>query len=103
MERRCKPRIACSYPATVRGTISDRLRYETPAILANISACGVYLRLKKLVPRDETVFIEVRMSTAPLGQTTAPHIAAIGKVVRIETLPDGYFGIGVQLSHYRML
>ncbi|MEW5871913.1 MAG: PilZ domain-containing protein [Chloroflexota bacterium] len=102
-ERRGKPRIKCSYPAVLRVHPGAGLRYEARAVLANMSAAGMYLRLKRLVPPGEPVFIMVRLSTAPLGEMAAPQIAASGIVTRAELLPDGTYGVAVKLHHHRFL
>jgi hypothetical protein len=102
-ERRCKPRVNCSYPAVVRAERSNGIHHETPAVLSNMSASGMYLRLNCCIAPGSPVNLKVRLSTAPLGESNPPIIAASGKVVRSELLKDGTYGIGIQLNRYRFL
>lgn len=102
-DRRLKPRINCSYPATVTGHAENGERYKVPAVLSNLSSIGMYLRLKHPVQIGEAVFIATRLSTAPLGEASGPEIAAFAKVKRIEKLSDGNFGIAVEIIRHRFL
>ncbi|MFC1879554.1 PilZ domain-containing protein [Chloroflexota bacterium] len=100
VERRRKPRVECSYPAQVNGYTSG-MKFEARAILTNMSASGMYLRLKRRLEMSEPVFVVVRLSTSPLRQKTTPRIAANGSVVRIEPKSDGTYGVAVQLDNHR--
>lgn len=102
-EKRLKPRITCSYPSFVGGGMESDIKYESKAILANMSASGMYLRMRRSFDVGEPLFVFVRMSTAPLGQRRGPKIAAQGNVVRVDQRPDGSYGIAIQLEHYCLL
>lgn len=102
-ERRGKPRVNCSFPAIVNGKSIEGMKFETPAVLANMSASGMYLRIKRHIPLGDALFITVRLSTAPLDKSPSPHIAALGQVVRVETQPDGAYGVALKLHDYRFL
>jgi hypothetical protein len=102
-ERRLKPRVRCSYPASLRGHDSDGLAYESKAVLLNMSASGMYLRLKHAGYPGEMVVVQVRLSTSPLHKEDAPQIYATGQVTRIEPRPDGTYGLAVRLLNYRFL
>lgn len=103
IERRVKPRVACSYPATVRGHLPDGIRFEARAVLSNMSASGMYLRTQRKMQPGQTVFVIVRMSTASLVQESTPRLAAFGQVVRMETKVDGTYGIALKLVNHRFL
>jgi len=102
-ERRSKPRVSCSYPATVRGHLADGVRFESRAVLSNMSASGMYLRTQRKVQPGQTLFIVVRMSTASLVQAGIPQLAAFGHVVRMEPKVDGSYGIALKLVNHRFL
>ena len=100
VERRSKPRIPCSYPAMVSGRYDGGRRFQAKATLTNMSVNGMYLRLKDLVPRGETISINVRLSTNPIHQGKW-RFTANGTIVRTEILPDGAYGIGIKLYYHR--
>lgn len=103
IERRGKPRVTCSYPATVRGHLPDGVRFESRAVLSNMSASGLYFRTQRKVQAGQTVFVVVRMSTGSLAQESTLRLAAFGQVVRIETKVDGTYGIALKLVNHRFL
>jgi hypothetical protein len=98
-ERRGKPRVNCSYPAKVSGYTSG-MKFETRAVLSNVSASGMYLRMKRRLDLNEPVFVIVRLSTTPLQNRTMPRIAANGSVVRVEPKSDGTYGVALQLDEH---
>ncbi len=100
-ERRSKPRLRCNYPATVQGTDSSATRFKEPATLHNLSATGLYLRMKREIERGSELFICFRMSTA--AQVQAPALAIRGIVVRTEARTDGTCGLGLRLVRYHIL
>ena len=102
-ERRIKPRLQCSYPSTLKGHSISGLRYQTPAVLSNISASGMYLRTKRQMMDGETLSIIVRLSTAPLYQKEQFRLSATCQVVRVEPKADGTFGIAVRIHNHRYL
>jgi hypothetical protein len=102
-ERRSKPRVRCSYPASLRGNDAEGVAYESKAVLLNMSASGMYLRLKHPGYPGEMVAVQVRLSTSPLHKDNAPQIHATGQVTRIEPRPDGTYGLAVKLLNYRFL
>jgi len=103
LERRGKPRVICSYPATLRGSGDDGNRYDARAVLSNMSASGMYIYTKRPLRLGARVFIVVGISTRPLGMTNLPQLAARGNVVRVETRVDGAYGVALKLSRYRFL
>ena len=99
-ERRAKPRLACSYPARVSG-YTGAMKFEARAVLANMSASGMYLRMKRRLELNEPVFILVRLSTSELNTDATPRIAANGSVVRVEPKSDGTYGVAVRLDNHQ--
>ena len=104
IERRAKQRVNCSYPMTVRGKLDTGQLYETRAVLTNMSANGMYLCLKRVVAPGEQLQVVVRMSTGPLGAAGAePRLSASGEVTRIESKPDGTYGVALKLRRRRFI
>lgn len=102
-ERRRKPRVNCSYPAVVRGQSPTGMRFEIPALMTNMSAIGMYVRMKRLVSLGDILFIAARLSTAPLGESSVPQFAVNAHVRRVEPLPDGAYGVAVEFHNHRFL
>lgn len=102
-DRRAKPRIACSFPACVHVRNHSGIKYEAQAVLKNMSASGVYLRMKRKTELNETLYIFVKISARHYNQNRGPKIAVQGKVVRIDPIPDGEFGIAVRLDNFWFL
>ncbi len=101
-DRRGKPRLRCNYPAIVRGSDPNTARFEEPATLCDLSASGLYLRMRREIERGTKLFVCFRMSTsAPHVQ--APTLAIRGVVVRTEARTDGTCGLGIRLLRYHVL
>ncbi len=108
-DRRSKPRVRCSYPAIVRLRSNARKeKVQAQAVLTDISAVGMYLRMRPEARVGDSMFIMVRFSTAALtidNQTTpnTPRIAANGVVTRVDVLPDGSHGVAVSMKGHRFI
>jgi hypothetical protein len=102
-ERRAKPRVHCSYPATLRGHLNGGLRYDARAVLVNMSASGMYFHVKRNIAVGETLFALVRMSTSPLSQPQAPQLAVSGEVERVDLNANGTYGIALRLHSHRFV
>jgi hypothetical protein len=102
-ERRSKPRVDISLPAAVRAHPASGKRFKTGALLANMSANGMFLHIDRNIHVGERIFVFVRLSPDLESGDLRPQIAASGTAVRTEVLPDGSFGIGVKLHHHRFL
>lgn len=100
-DRRGKPRISCSYPATLRGETPEGKKYETPAVLANMSAGGLYLRTKHQMQLGDILQVEVHMAVKQPPQTEAPRLSGLGSVVRVEPKADGTRGVALKLQKHR--
>ena len=83
IERRSKPRIACSYPAIVQGWDNGGRKFRASALLTNLSATGLYLVINSEVHPGKDMFVLFRCSSTGLfGNGKAPLIAVEGNVVR---------------------
>jgi hypothetical protein len=102
-DRRAKPRIACHYPAVVRGQDVRGEKFQVYATLENLSASGLYLSVPQKVALGERLFVFVRLSSSPDEDEQAPQIATFGKVKRSEPKRGNVYGVAVQLYHYRFL
>lgn len=102
-ERRSKPRVDISLPATIRAYPAEGKRYKTGALLANMSANGMFLHIDRNIRVGERIFIFVYLSPELENNNLSPQIAASGTAVRTEVLPDGSFGIAVKLHNHRFL
>jgi hypothetical protein len=87
----------------VRGHLADGDRFESRAVLSNMSATGMYLRTQRKVQPGQSLFVVVRMSTASLAQESVPQLAAFGHVVRMEAKVDGSYGVALKLVNHRFL
>jgi hypothetical protein len=102
VERRRKPRIHCDFFALVRGKEPRGVRFEGEAILSNISANGMYLKLQEPVAEGDKLFVYVRLGGSSDSQNV-PMIAAAGEVVRVDQGPNGKYGVAVNISKHRFL
>jgi hypothetical protein len=94
-ERRLKPRVEGYFPARVRGFDKRGELFETNTVLGNLSAGGLFLRTSQPVMLDSPLFTLLTLAEM--------KVAARGFVCRVESLPDGSFGIGVKFKNYRLL
>ncbi len=102
-ERRTKPRLECSYPTTVKGLSSGGTRYQTRAVLANISANGMYLRTKHQMRDGELLSVVVRLSQSIIDRSNQFRLSATCQVVRVESKPDGTYGVAMRIQRHRYL
>src|SRR5215470_14679963 len=87
-EPRSSARIDVAYPATLRGVDINDEPFKEETVLQNLSAGGLYLRLKRMVLEGDRVFLAVRLSTAENEDTPALRLAARGMVLRVEPQRD---------------
>ena len=102
-ERRRKLRLECSYAATVRGKDARGRAFEYSAVLDNLSACGLALRLRRKVAKGEQIFVVVHFPPASFAKSAAQGIAMHGVVQRLEPHLDGSYGLGIEFHHYRFV
>src|SRR5262249_5829678 len=102
-ERRRNPRIDLPFPAAVRGVDQAGQRFRVDAVLDNLSASGLYVWLGRPVEPGATVFVVVRLSSAPEQQLEAPGVAARAVALRLDRLPDGRYGSAMTFKRARFL
>ena len=102
-ERRRAIRVDASFPATLRGTDRTGERFTQAVVLDSLSACGLYLRLARPVELGASVFVVVRLSTAPADVAPAPNVAFRGTVRRVELQDDSRYGLAVEFTRHRFL
>ncbi len=93
-ERRRSRRIHIGQPLKVRPTDPHDVPFEETATTKNVSRDGIYFLSKNKTYRaGMRVFV-----TLPYHFPRDPHdVEYLGQVARIEVLPDGNLGIGIQL------
>jgi hypothetical protein len=102
-ERRSQPRIYEPFPAQVFGVDTDGHAFETKAVLDNLSAGGLYVRLRQPVSQGTTLSIIVRLSTNLRDEAVGARIAAQSVVVRAEPQADGGYGVAVAFKRHRFV
>ena len=102
-ERRTKPRIPVAYPALVRGDDTTNDRFQEEALVDNVSAGGLYLRVKHPVTPGSSLFITLRFSSLPPKQAQAPCLAALAMVLRADDRQDGTCGLALKFQRHRFL
>jgi hypothetical protein len=103
VERRRALRIELPFPAAVRGVDRAGERFRQEAVLDNLSASGLYLWLARPVEPGTTLFVVVRLATAPDQPLAAPGVAARGVALRVEPQPGGRWGIAMAFRRPRFL
>ena len=99
-ERRSSARIDAPYPARLRGVDVNDQPFKEETVLQNLSAGGLYLRLKRMVREGAEVPLAVRLSTAERDGPVL-RLGARGTVLRVEPQWDGSYGVAVEfLRHH---
>ena|SRR6266571_2551544 len=102
-DRRRKPRIQEPFSARVRGVDGRGDPFEAEAALDNLSAGGLYMRLKRHVEEGLPIFIFLQLATRLMPESKGLRVAAHGRVLRSELQPDGACGVAVVFERYRNL
>ena len=102
-ERRSKPRIKGSFPAVVHGVDAGNETFQIETTIDNLSAGGLYLRLRQRLEPGTTLFFVTSLSTPGRVNASAPRLALHGVVLRAELTHGGKCGVAVALSNYRFL
>ena len=95
-ERRSSVRIDAPYPARLRGVDVNDQPFKEETVLQNLSAGGLYLRLKRMVREGAEVSLAVRLSTAESRDSPVLRLGARGTVLRVEPQSDGGYGVAVE-------
>ena len=101
VERRKKPRVNSSYPAKISGDINEMEKFETLAVMGNMSSTGMYLLAKRRFEINDSIYVVVSLSTSPLKGKTTPIIAANCNVIRVEPRAEGTYGVAVHMQDHR--
>lgn len=102
-ELRRKPRIRAALPVTVRGADETGRGFELESRVENISASGLYMRLKRHVAGGSALSVVVHFARLPVARADSAGIIAHGEVVRSVIEPDGSCGVALCFSSYRPL
>lgn len=102
-ERRGKPRLYWRCPAMVHGVERGGEAFEINAVITNVSASGLYLRLRKCVETGTALFIIMRFTDASAAEARGPLIKIHGRALRIEPQPDGECGAAVAIAHHEFV
>ncbi len=100
-DRRRSPRLAATFPATVRGIDSNGKRFEHVANISDISHEGLHVALPNAMNVGARMFAVVRMGES--DSDPAATLAVRGVVVRKADTPDGRVGHGVHFDRWRFL
>jgi hypothetical protein len=101
-DRRIKPRVVCDYPVMIEGYDAVGNKYNDNAMLANLSASGLYMKANRKIENGSTLSVTILL-TSSLTDKDTPKIATNGIVVRMEPQIDGSCGIAVKFNNYRFL
>src|SRR5437773_1151145 len=102
-DRRRKPRIYEPFPAKVRGIDSRGDPFEVEAVLDNLSAGGLYMRVKRRMEAGVKLFIFFRLATRLTPEAKGLRVAARSRVLRSEPQPDGACGVAVAFERHHHL
>ena len=95
-ERRSSARIDAAYPARLRGVDVNDQPFKEETVLQNVSAGGLYVRLKRMVHEGSQVSLAVRLSTAESTDGAVLRLGVRGTVLRVEPQRDGSYGVAVE-------
>ena len=98
--RRQSDRLPGPFETLMRLRQSFGVKRQVTAVVENLSGDGAFLRTTETINPGEQVFVVFRLSAT--GHT-GPHVAARGRVVRLERQSKGSVGIGVLFSSHRFL
>jgi hypothetical protein len=102
IERRNKPRVACDYPAIVKGSDLQENMYEENGQLANLSRGGLYMLVNRYFEYNAKLSVTIHLAGAPIDEDI-PKLATKGIVVRTEQKTNGTYGVAIKFEQYRFL
>ncbi|MBI5031847.1 MAG: hypothetical protein HZB51_15060 [Chloroflexi bacterium] len=102
-ERRAKPRVECGFSALVRGYGKDGKKFQEPATVCNLSACGLYMRVHKAIEPGSQLFVVIYLSEIAPKETASARIAIRGPVVRALLKPNGDCDLAIEFNRNRFL
>jgi len=102
-ERRSKPRIRELFPLTVHGVDANGEAFEANGVLDNLSADGLYMKLRQCIDPGATLTIIIQFWPAPINVEVTPRVLLYGMVLRAELIPGGECGVAIKFTHHRFL
>ena len=102
-ERRGKSRLYWCGAAMARGVEMGGGQFETNAVIDDISASGLHIRLGKRVEPGATLFLTMRFTNPSAVVARGPLIAIQGRVLRVEELPEGDFGVALAIEQHEFV
>jgi hypothetical protein len=102
-ERRSSPRIDHPFTARVSGVDTEGRAFTAHAVLDNLSADGLYVRLRQRVAEGSKLSFLIWFSDVPTHKLPSPRLEVEGFVTRMDPAPGGIYGVAVSLSRYRFL
>ena len=102
-ERRSKPRIHELFPVTVHGVDGNGEAFEANGVLDNLSADGVYMKLRECIDPGATLTIIIQFWPTPINREATPRVLLYGMVLRAELMPGGECGVAIKFTHHRFL
>lgn len=102
-ERRKKIRVQGPISANVRGNDLDGGDFEIEAMLDNLSAGGLYVRLHRPVAESAELSFVIRLPPGAGAGDPGMRVAASGVVRRVEPSFGDTCGMGVEFTRYRVL
>jgi hypothetical protein len=100
---RAKPRLSHPFPIKVQGMDIEGEEFTLNTVLDNLSVGGMYFRMPYRVEREAYMSINIRLSSSTQECESGMEIAAYGKVLRVEEIQPGEYGIAVAFKHHRIL
>jgi len=104
VERRSKPRMAASFPATVHGINEHGEPFKVDTVIDNISAGGLFLWLPQCLEQGAGLLVVSRMAKPDNGTAaTAPVVAMHGTVLRARQVQGGLCGVAMKITRHEFL
>ncbi|MDF2439712.1 MAG: hypothetical protein JWN98_696 [Abditibacteriota bacterium] len=100
---RRKLRLNGPCPAFVQGVDANGQAFRNAAVLDNVSAGGLYMRMKSDMPVGEKIFVVFALSSQAADSTHGPKVAARGVIRRVDQHPDGAYGLAVMFLQHRFI
>lgn len=103
IERRRALRIDLPFPAHVRFFDATGERYTLDVTIRSLSACGLYVHLPRPVAVGQRCFVVVQLVPGGDAGSSGPQVAVRGKVVRVDRLTTGTYGVALDFNCHRFL
>ncbi len=103
LERRSSKRINVRFAVRVRAVDAIGEAFRIDSFVDNISAECLYIRLTRAINAGSSAFVVVWLSDVPVARGLASRIAALAKVVRVDSLSDQTYGLALLFKRTRLL